>query len=53
MTGETLLRPGAPRRNWKQTLVSAGYIAVRHPDWDTAYEMSFAAATDVTLYAGG
>jgi biotin carboxylase len=53
VTGETLLRPGAHRRNWKQTLVSDGYIAVRHPDWDTAYEMSFAAATDVTLYAGG
>ena len=53
VTGETLLRPGSHRRNWKQTLVSDGYIAVRHPDWDTAYEMSFAAATDVTLYAGG
>ena len=53
VTGETLLRPGNQRRNWKQTLVSDGFIAVRHPDWDTAYEMSFAAATDVTLYAGG
>jgi biotin carboxylase len=48
---ETLLPVGTPRRNWKQTLLSDGYIVVRHPDWDEAYRMSFAAATDVTLYA--
>ena len=29
-------RPGTPRRNWKQTLVSDGYVIVRHPDWDEA-----------------
>lgn len=50
---EQLLRPGTQRRNWKQTLVSDGFITVRHPDWDEAHKMSFAAATDVTLYAGG
>src|SRR5262249_6870685 len=48
---EQLLPVGAPRRNWKQTLVSDGYLLVRHPDWDTAYKMAFAAATDVTMYA--
>ena len=53
VVAEELLRPGQQRRNWKQTLVSDGFIAVRHPDWDEAYKMSFAAATDVTLYAGG
>jgi biotin carboxylase len=42
----------APRRNWKHTLVSDGYLLVRHPDWDRAHAMAFAAATDVTLYAG-
>ncbi len=48
---ETLLPIGTPRRNWKQTLLSDGHIVVRHPDWDEAYRMSFAAATDVTMYA--
>lgn len=50
---EQLLRPGQMRRNWKQTLLSDGHILVRHPNWDEAYKMSFAAATDITLYAGG
>ena len=27
-----LLPLGAPRRNWKQTLLSDGYLIVRHPD---------------------
>lgn len=48
---QRLLEPGSPRRNWKQTLVSDGYLMVRHPDWDEARRMAFAAATDVTLYA--
>lgn len=48
---ERLLRPGAHRRNWKQTLVSDGYILLRHPDWDRANEMAFTAARDITLYA--
>ncbi len=50
---EQLLRPGTMRRNWKQTLLSDGHLMVRHPNWDEAYKISFAAATDVTLYAGG
>lgn len=50
---EQLLRPGSMRRNWKQTLVSDGFIMVRHPEWAEAHKMAFAAATDVTLYAGG
>lgn len=49
---DTLLRPGSPRRDWKATLLSDGYLVVRHPDWDTAREMSLAAATGVHLYAG-
>ncbi|HEX2573707.1 MAG TPA: ATP-grasp domain-containing protein [Polyangia bacterium] len=49
---EKLLPIGTPRRNWKHTLVSDGYLMLRHPDWDEAYRMAFAAATDVTLHAG-
>ncbi len=48
---DTLLRPGAQRRDWKATLVSDGYLVVRHPDWNATREMAFAAATDVHLYA--
>jgi biotin carboxylase len=48
---EKLLPLGAPRRNWKHTLISDGHIMVRHPEWDEAYRMAFAAATDVTMYA--
>ncbi|HUS33529.1 MAG TPA: ATP-grasp domain-containing protein [Kofleriaceae bacterium] len=51
IVADTLLRPGTPRRDWKQTLLSDGYLVVRHPDWDTAREMTFAAATGVQLYA--
>jgi biotin carboxylase len=50
---ENLLRPGQKRRNWKQTLLSDGHVLVRHPVWSEAYKMSFAAATDIQLYAGG
>ncbi len=50
---EQLLRPGTQRRNWKNTLLSDGHLMVRHPDWDEACKMSFAAATDITLFAGG
>jgi biotin carboxylase len=48
---DTLLRPGATRRDWKATLLSDGYLVVRHPDWDEARQMSLAAATDIKLYA--
>jgi biotin carboxylase len=48
---DTLLRPGTPRRDWKQTLLSDGYLVVRHPDWEQARQMSIAAATDIQLHA--
>ena len=48
---EKLLRPGTPRRNWKHTLLSDGHVLVRHPDWETAYRMSFAAANDIRMFA--
>ncbi len=48
---EKLLRPGTPRRNWKHTLLSDGHVVVRHPDWDEAFRMSFAAATGIQMFA--
>jgi biotin carboxylase len=48
---DTLFRPGTPRRDWKATLLSDGYLVVRHPNWDQARQMAFDAATDIQLYA--
>ena len=48
---DTLFRPGTPRRDWKQTLLSDGYLVVRHPNWDVAKQMAYDAATKVHLYA--
>lgn len=49
--GENLLPIGAPRRNWKQTLLSDGWIAVRHPDHGTCRAMMDLAVERVRLYA--
>lgn len=46
-----LLPVGAERRNWIQTLVSDGYVVVRHPDLLACYEISDAVGTDLQLYA--
>ncbi|HEY4223909.1 MAG TPA: ATP-grasp domain-containing protein [Myxococcota bacterium] len=48
---DKLFRPGTPRRNWKNTLLSDGHVICRHPDWDEAYRLSFAAATGIKMYA--
>jgi biotin carboxylase len=48
---ERLLPVGTPRRDWKQTLVSDGYILLRHPSWDVAYQLAMEAATDITMWA--
>jgi biotin carboxylase len=47
-----LLPVGAPRRDWVQTLVSDGYVVLRHPDLSTLMRMADVVATDLRLYAG-
>jgi hypothetical protein len=47
----TLLQPGTPRRDWRQTLVSDGFIMLRHPDLQETLEMADAVGTDLQLYA--
>lgn len=47
-----LLPIGAPRRNWILTLVSDGFLVVRHPDLQTTLDMADAVGTDLHLYAG-
>jgi hypothetical protein len=47
-----LLPIGAERRNWILTLISDGYLTVRHPDKDTLFAMADAVGTELHLYAG-
>lgn len=46
-----LLPIGAPRRDWVQTLISDGYVVIRHPDWDTACAIADDFGTDLRLHA--
>jgi biotin carboxylase len=48
---QRLLPVGTPRRDWKKTLVSDGYLLLRHPDWDRTYQLAMEAATDITMWA--
>ncbi len=48
---EELLPLGAPRRNWKQTLISDGYLIVRHPRLDKTLEIADAVGRDLQLEA--
>lgn len=47
-----LLPVGAPRRNWIQTLLSDGFVTLRHPDLQTAMDMADRVGTELQLYAG-
>jgi formate-dependent phosphoribosylglycinamide formyltransferase (GAR transformylase) len=51
IVAEHLLPIGAPRRNWKQTLLSDGYLIVRHPELARCLEMADAVGTDLWLEA--
>src|SRR5215212_9286953 len=44
-----LLPPGSPRRDWRQTLLSDGYLIIRHPDLARALEIADAVGTDLQL----
>ncbi len=46
-----LLPVGSPRRDWRQTLVSDGFVVVRHPELDITLAMADELGTDVQLYA--
>jgi biotin carboxylase len=48
---QRMLPPGSHRRDWKKTLVSDGYLLLRHPDWDRTYQLAMEAATDITMWA--
>jgi biotin carboxylase len=46
-----LLPVGAPRRNWKQTLVSDGFLLVRHPELAPVLAIADEIGERVQLYA--
>ena len=48
---ENLLPVGAMRRNWLQTLLSDGFLVVRHPSLEVTCEMANRIGNEVKLYA--
>ncbi|MEM9057130.1 MAG: hypothetical protein AAGD86_06615, partial [Pseudomonadota bacterium] len=48
---DALLRPGQRRRDWRQTLVSDGFLMLRHPELARTLEMADQAGTQVQLVA--
>jgi hypothetical protein len=48
---DNLLPVGARRRNWKQTLVSDGFVVLRHPELAATLEMADEFGREVRLYA--
>lgn len=47
----TLSAPGTPRRDWLKTLISDGFVMLRHPDIAKTIEMADAVGTELQLYA--
>jgi biotin carboxylase len=47
-----LLPVGAHRRDWVRTLLSDGYVFVRHPDLDTTAELSDRVGVELQMFAG-
>ncbi len=48
----TLLPIGAPRRNWRQTLVSDGFIMLRHPELTATLAMADEVGVGLRMFAG-
>jgi hypothetical protein len=48
----TLLPIGSPRRDWRQTLVSDGFLMLRHPELAATVAMADEVGTNLKLYAG-
>ncbi len=47
-----LLPIGSPRRDWKATLLSDGYVSLRHPDWQETMDMADFVGEQLHLFAG-
>ena len=51
MAAIELLPVGAPRRDWRATLIADGMVIVRHPDLPQAMDIARHFASDLHLYA--
>ncbi len=51
VTTVDLLPVGAHRRNWKHTLLSDGYLIVRHPDLQECMDLADRVGTDIRIEA--
>ena len=51
VVAENLLPVGAHRRDWKQTLVSDGFLIIRHPEWGATLALANKVDKEITLYA--
>jgi hypothetical protein len=51
VTALELLPVGAPRRDWRATLIADGMVIIRHPDLPMALEIAQRFAADLRLYA--
>ncbi len=49
---DNLLPVGARRRDWRQTLVSDGFLVLRHPDLAATLQMADDVGYSVRMYAG-
>ena len=49
---ENFVPVGAPRRDWKSSLIGDGFIVVRHPDWASAWRLMERCVGDLRLIAG-
>jgi ATP-grasp domain len=47
-----LLPVGAPRRDWRATVISDGTVVVRHPELQRVIEMTERFASDLQMFAG-
>jgi formate-dependent phosphoribosylglycinamide formyltransferase (GAR transformylase) len=47
-----LLPVGAPRRDWRRSSVSDGYLIVRHADLQATFRMAERIATELQIWAG-
>jgi hypothetical protein len=47
----TLLPVGSRRRDWRKTLVSDGFVMLRHPDLNTTMEMADRVGSELHLFA--
>lgn len=47
----TLLAPGTPRRDWRKTLVSDGFVMLRHEDLEQTLSMADAVGSELQLFA--